>query len=58
MILLSFAIACQSEGIKIGEPLPDFTLRDVNENSITYDSEVSFSDYKNQVSVWYFGHST
>lgn len=58
MILLSLTLACQSEDIKIGKTLPDFTLRDTNENSSTYNLDVSFSDYEDQVSVWYFGHAT
>jgi hypothetical protein len=38
-----------------GEPAPDFTLLDVNPNSIRQNSPVSPRDYLLQVSGYYFG---
>ena len=41
-----------------GEPLPDFSLVDVNETSASYNQSISPRDYTGQTSAWYFGHST
>lgn len=40
------------------EALPDFSLPDVNPNSVRYQETVSPRDYLGQISAWYFGHST
>ena len=40
------------------DPVPDFSLRDVNVNSTRFDEMVSPRDYEGQVSAWYFGHAT
>ncbi len=40
------------------EAVPDFTLTDVNTHSATFNEGVSPRDYLEQVSGWYFGHST
>lgn len=40
------------------EALPDFSLADVNLNSLRYREAVSPRDYLGQISAWYFGHST
>lgn len=40
------------------DPMPDFTLQDVNPNSPTFDQGVSPRDHLQEVSAWYFGHST
>jgi hypothetical protein len=40
------------------EPLPDFTLPDVNETSPQAGTEVSPRDYQHRVSVYYFGAAT
>ena len=40
------------------EPAPDFALVDVNPTSTTHNQTVSPRDYVQQVSAWYFGHST
>jgi len=40
------------------DPLPDFSLRDVNTNSPRFDQMVSPRDYEGQVSAYYFGHAT
>jgi len=37
---------------------PDWALFDVNATSPTFGDEVSPTDLRGQVSVWYFGHST
>lgn len=46
------------DGGPAADPMPDFTLQDVNPNSSTYDQGVSPRDYLRKVSAWYFGHST
>ncbi len=40
------------------EPAPDFSLEDVNATSATFGQVVSPRDHLEQVSGWYFGHST
>lgn len=50
-------IGC-SKGLDPDEPVPDFTLPDVNETSVRYDTDVSPRDLLEQVSGWYFGHAT
>ena len=40
------------------DPVPDFSLRDVNTTSPRFDEMVSPRDYEGEVSVWYFGHAT
>lgn len=40
------------------DPAPDFSLRDVNTNSLRFDQMVSPRDYEGQVSAYYFGHAT
>ncbi len=37
---------------------PEFSLRDVNPASPRLDQQVKPSDYRGQVSGWYFGHSS
>lgn len=39
-------------------PMPDFSLVDVNPNSLLYNVPVSPRDYLQKVSGWYFGHAT
>ncbi len=41
-----------------GEPLPDFSLVDVNQTSASYSQTISPRDYIGQTAVWYFGHAT
>ncbi|MFK7738483.1 MAG: hypothetical protein AB8B50_20830 [Pirellulaceae bacterium] len=41
-----------------GASVPDFTLEDVNATSASYEQSVSPRDYLEQVSAWYFGHSS
>ena len=41
-----------------GEALPDFSVTDVNPNSVRYREAVSPRDYLGQISAWYFGHAT
>ena len=40
------------------DALPDFSAPDVNAASARFQQDVSPSDYLQQVSAWYFGHST
>jgi len=37
---------------------PDFGLLDVNDNSPSFEQEVSPRDYLEQVSGWYYAHAT
>jgi hypothetical protein len=39
-------------------PVPDFSLADVNSTSATFNTMVSPRDHLGKVSAWYFGHST
>ncbi len=41
-----------------GEPLPDFSLVDVNQTSASYNQTISPRDYIGQTAAWYFGHAT
>ncbi|MDA0813433.1 MAG: hypothetical protein O3C21_13725 [Verrucomicrobia bacterium] len=41
-----------------GEPLPEFRLNDENVNSRRYGDQVSPAQYRQQISVWYFGSAT
>ena len=60
--LMSVAILCGCGDDDPAAPpaglVPDFALMDVNPTSTTYDQAVSPRDYLQQVSAWYFGHST
>ena len=38
--------------------VPDFSLKDVNSTSPTFDEAVSPRDHLEKVSAWYFGHAT
>ena len=38
--------------------VPDFSLKDVNSTSPTFDQAVSPRDHLEKVSAWYFGHAT
>ena len=39
-------------------PMPDFSLTDVNLNSPRHGQSVSPRQYRTAVSAWYFGHAT
>lgn len=39
-------------------PKPDFSMRDVNPASATYDTDVSPRDFAEKFSAYYFGHAT
>ena len=41
--------------IAIATPQPDFTLPDVNPNSIRSGEMISPRDYRQQITVYYFG---
>ena len=38
--------------------VPEFSLKDVNPTSATFDQAVSPRDHLEKVSAWYFGHAT
>ena len=38
--------------------VPNFSLKDVNATSTTFDQAVSPRDHLEKVSAWYFGHAT
>lgn len=38
--------------------VPNFSLKDVNATSMTFDQAVSPRDHLEKVSAWYFGHAT
>lgn len=48
----------QAEGELGANPVPDFSLTDVNPNSATYNQTVSPRQYLGKITAWYFGHST
>ncbi|MEC7948673.1 MAG: hypothetical protein VX265_13995 [Myxococcota bacterium] len=50
--------AGSDEGGTTGTPVPDFRLADLNPNSVRAGQDVSPRDYMEQVSGWYFIHST
>ena len=50
--------ACQSGPLYPEGPMPDFMLKDINPNSVTYDESVSPRDQLGTISAWYFGHGT
>lgn len=56
-LLLGLA-ACKDSTRPETDPMPDFSLVDVNSTSATADQPVSPRDYLGRVSAWYFGHST
>jgi len=41
-----------------GSTVAEFSLADVNPSSNSFNQSISPSDYLQQVSAWYFGHST
>lgn len=45
-------------GGQMAKMVPDFSLTDVNPNSMTSGQPVSPRDHLGKVSAWYFGHST
>ncbi len=57
MLFLLMTAGCVG-GVDLSEPLPDFVLEDINHNSDRYGEGVSPRDYTEQVSGWYFIHST
>ncbi|NOY26673.1 MAG: hypothetical protein GXP62_12435 [Oligoflexia bacterium] len=53
---LTLALGCASpppQGV-----MPDFSLEDVNTASVSYRDTISPRDKLDQISAWYFGHST
>jgi len=40
------------------EPMPDFSLADVNAASPTFSTNISPRSHLGEVSAWYFGHAT
>jgi hypothetical protein len=37
------------------QPVPDFSLEDINTSSVRYGEQVSPRDYRFQISAYYFG---
>ena len=62
VLALAFFGACSKDDpVQPLPPLtvaPDFSLQDVNPNSITSGQSVSPRSHLGKVSAWYFGHST
>ena len=56
--LLPLGCGDDTQGPPPGEPVPDFSIPDVNPNSARFGANVSPRDYEGQVSAWYFGHAT
>lgn len=42
----------------VGNPVPDFTLEDVNATSPTVGQTVGPANYAGMATAWYFGHAT
>lgn len=65
-LALCFALAvigCSEDDDPTGlgpgaDVVPDFSLKDVNKTSATFDQAVSPRDHLMKVSAWYFGHAT
>lgn len=60
-----FAVGCSEDSTNLpgykdlnGDPVPAFSLIDVNPNSATHDQAVSPRDFSGKVSAWYFGSAT
>ena len=51
-------VAPDNGGTPTTNPVPDFTMTDVNATSSTFDQGVSPRDHLQKVSAWYFGHAT
>ena len=61
--LLYFSIGCSSPSVEyISQTLEPFTLFDVNNTSVSFDTEITSNQFASEspemVSAWYFGHST
>ncbi len=58
---LAFSLLLAGCGDDVTAPtpsMPDFSLRDVNPASATYNQLLSPRHYLGKVSAWYFGHAT
>jgi len=61
LAVLVFAAGCDDDTTvpsTTADPMPDFTLRDVNSTSPTFGTGVSPRDHQAVVSAWYFSHAT
>jgi hypothetical protein len=64
MLLASLVLGCGEDDpakpvvLDPNEPVPDFSVLDVNPNSSTTGQPVSPRNYVGKVSAWYFGHAT
>lgn len=61
--LLHLSLGCSSPSMEyINQTLEPFTLFDVNSTSVSFDTEITSSQFATEspemVSAWYFGHST
>jgi hypothetical protein len=57
LLLVPLLAACSSgsSGPLATEPVPDFSLQDVNPTSTTFMADVSPRQYVGQISAYYFG---
>jgi len=58
---LALVLACDDDAPNqppVEGVVPDFSLLDVNENSTTFNQNVSPRQFAEKISAWYFGHST
>ena len=64
LLVLAVAVltACSKDKTNPIKPLegvaPDFSLRDLNPNSASYDSLISPRQFTTKISAWYFGDAT
>jgi hypothetical protein len=57
---VTFLVACGEEDptVPIGTVVADFSLLDVNPNSVSLGDSLSPRGSLGQISAWYFGHAT
>ena len=57
---MTFLVACGEEDptVPIGTVVADFSLLDVNPNSVSLGDSLSPRASLGQISAWYFGHAT
>ena len=58
VVLLHVLIMNAFGGAAFGEPVAEFALEDQNPTSVRFRTKVAPADYRQQVSVWYFGAAT
>ena len=58
LLFASLGAGCTASSPLDGEAVPEFELVDLNPTSPTAGEVISPSDFRGQVSAWYFTHST